>query len=187
MGSLDPSQGLHLRLSYAVDAAAGSAANRGNQQGNGDKEGSDAVANADRGEIPAGNKDDAGAAAAAMVSSSKVGNVGPTLPTSSIESGAAPALHLDPLQVPGSNLSVHTVVMALLSGQLGSIVAQKEPLNLLEAFSAADRLPLGLVCLSSLPVSLPDEVHGGGIELDVSAASAVISYMLEAARGNSSL
>jgi hypothetical protein len=67
------------------------------------------------------------------------------------------------------------------------MLAEKEPLNLLEAFSAADRLPLGLVCLSSLPVSLPDEVHGGGIELDVSAASAVISSMLEAARGSISV
>jgi hypothetical protein len=179
---------MHLRLSYAVGAGPDGAADRGSSQGEAGKDGPSAAVYAARGETPAGSEDDAGAAArAAARAASKVGNVGLTPPAGSIESSAAAASHLDPLQVPGSNLSVHTVVLALFSGQLGTVLAHKEPLVLLEAFSAADRLPLGLVCLSSLPVCLPDDVQGGGIELDVGAASSVIGSMLEAARGNSSV
>jgi hypothetical protein len=78
---------------------------------------------------------------------------------------------------------VHSVVLALLSGQLGVMLDCKEPMDLLSAFKDAGQLPLGLVCLSSLPYSLPDEVQGGGVELDVAAVSAVVTSMLAATLG----
>jgi hypothetical protein len=86
------------------------------------------------------------------------------------------------LQVPGSHLSVHTVVLALLSGQLPTMLGCAEAVELLLPFSAAGKVPLGLVCLSSLPVSLPGEMYGGGIELDVTAASALITAMVSMER-----
>jgi hypothetical protein len=58
----------------------------------------------------------------------------------------------------------------------------KQPVELLVAFSAADRLPLGLVCMSGLPFSLPDELQGGGVEVDVPSAAAMITSMLATAR-----
>jgi hypothetical protein len=91
--------------------------------------------------------------------------------------------HPNLLQVPGSNLSVHTVVLALLSGQLAVILDTNEPMELLVACSTADRLPLGLVCLSGLPFNLPDELQGGGVEVSVPAAVALITSMLATARG----
>lgn len=190
VGPMDPVQAMDLRLCYPVtESAAGS--------------GSSSAAGADvddRGDAPAGSEDDAlttpaPAAAAVGVASTapaalaglqpdpRAGNTSllPAAGTAGAETVVAS--HPNPLQVPGSNLSVHTVVLALLSGQLGVMLDNKEPMELLVAFQAAERLPLGLVCLSGLPVNLPDELQGGGVEVDVPSASAVITSMLATARG----
>jgi hypothetical protein len=98
--------------------------------------------------------------------------------------GSEAAAGLQPrlLQVPGSNLSVHTVVLAVLSGQLSSMLACSDPMELLVAFSAGGLLPLALMCLTELPVQLPGELQGGGVELDAAAVSQLIESALAASQ-----
>lgn len=66
---------------------------------------------------------------------------------------------------------------------LGCSMQSSAVMDFLQPFSAAGRVALGLVCLSSLPFSLPDEMQGGGIEVDVPAAAAIISSMVSAGQG----
>lgn len=193
-GPMDPVQALDLRLCYPVvpEGSGQGGAGAGSSVSTASATGSAAAADA-RGDAPAGSEEDApGAAAVAGVATGPATPIAlsadPRAGNTSLLPAAgtavtAPVSPYSPLQVPGSNLSVHTVVLALLSGQLGVLLDCKEPLDLLVAFSAAGRLPLGLVCLSNLPYGLPDELQGGGVEVDVAAASAVITSMLAAARG----
>lgn len=187
---------LDLRLCYPVSGESGAAAQSRAAVAAAPPGGADSAAGegAARGDAPAGSEEDAAgtsvppvstdAAAAAPGSNPRAGNISLQQPAGSAPAASASlSLHPSPLEVPGWKLSVHTVVLALLSGQLGVMLDCREPMDLLTAFKDAGRLPLGLVCLSSLPHSLPEEVQGGGVELDVTAVSAVVTSMLSATLG----
>lgn len=193
-GPMDPAQAIHLKLTHAAADPAAAAVQEGAQAGHegaGETAG-DAAENgsAHKAAAPAGSEEDQGADPVAAATAAAAGTNSTTLqPPPGVAAAAAAAaaasssvLHAGPLQVPGSRLSVHTVVLALLSGQLPTMLGCAEPVELLLPFSAAGKVPLGLVCLSSLPVSLPDEMYGGGIELDVTAATALITAMVSMGR-----
>lgn len=196
-GPMDHVQALNLRLCYPVSGESGAAAQNRAAVAADAPGGADSAAGvgAARGDTPAGSEEDVAGTAVAAVpvstdaaaapgSNPRAGNISLQQPADSATAASATlSLHPSPLAVPGWNLSVHTVVLALLSGQLGVMLDCKEPIDLLTAFKDAGRLPLGLVCLSSLPHSLPEEVQGGGVELDVIAVSAVVTSMLSATLG----
>lgn len=110
----------------------------------------------------------------------------PAAATGAPSSASAIASQSDILQVPGVNLSVHSVVLAVFSGLLGTMLGCADDMGLLIPFSVAGKLPLGLLCLSALPAQLPDELQGGGVALDAAAMSQAIASAISVAQGEGS-
>lgn len=95
---------------------------------------------------------------------------------------AAPGNNTSDWEVPGSNISIHAAVLAVLNGQISSILGCGSAMDLLVPFSGCGRLVLGLLCCSPMPVLLPDESQGGGVWLGVADLRQSITAALDAAR-----
>lgn len=190
MGPLMPLQIIDMKL---FRPAAGAARDDNNQAGGGEagssSTGTAGTAGHVAAEAPAGSEEDAtaalaaGFAAAAAMDRSTCLIPPATAAAGPAASGGAAASQSDALQIPGSNLSVHTVVLSLFSGELSTMLGCTDAMELLVAFSAGGRLPLALLCLAPLPVHLPDELAGGGVELDGYALREAIASAVAAASG----
>jgi len=196
VGPLMPLQIIDMKLFRPV-ASAGAAGNDSSQAGGGEagssSTGGAATAGRAGAEAPAGSEEDTtaalaaasatGFAAAAAMDRSTCLMPPVTGAAGAAASGGAAASQSDALQIPGSNLSVHTVVLSLLSGELSTMLGCADAMELLVAFSSGGRLPLALLCLAPLPVHLPDELAGGGVELDGYALQEAIASAVAAASG----
>eukprot|EP00775_Hariotina_reticulata_P010635 gene10635-10793_t len=118
---------------------------------------------------------------AALSSSATTGPPGPTsMPGGGNVTEAAGSA--SSAEIPGSNVSVHAAVVALLGGNLMRLLGCADAMDLLVPFSSAGQLPLGLLCCSALPVVLPEGHQGGGILLPVQDLSAAIRAAVMASR-----
>jgi hypothetical protein len=98
-----------------------------------------------------------------------------------VEAAAAAAAAADILDIPGAHVSAHNIALAVLSGQLGQLLGCGNAMQLLLPFSAAGRLPLGVLCMGELPLLLLDEAQGGGLLLPTAGVAAAIAAALQAA------